>query len=71
MHYVFIDGRGVFHRVRKICLLGSLLLMFDKKLDKNNSLAFIVSLLVSLLVDQVRSLCVLEGPYALLKDIHS
>ena len=33
-------------------------LMFDKKLDSDNSLVFIVSLLVSLITDQVSSLCV-------------
>ena len=46
-------------------------LMFHEKLDKNNSLVFIVSPLVSFMVDQVRCLCVSECPYALLKDVHS
>ena len=44
--------------------------MFGKKLDRGNSLVFIVSPLVSLIVDQVHTLSVLEGPYALLKDVH-
>ena len=46
-------------------------LTLDKTLDRDNSLVFIVLPLISLMVDQVRSLCVSEGLYVLLKDIHS
>ena len=46
-------------------------LMFHEKLGRANSLLFIVSLLVPLIVDQVRRLCVTVCPHALLKDVHS
>ena len=49
-------------------------LMFEKKLDRENSYVFIVSLLVYLMVDQahvVHSLCASEGSYALLNDVQN
>ena len=48
-----------------------LLLMFQKKLNRDNNLIFIVSLLVSSMADQVHRLCFSDGPYALLYHIHS
>ena len=46
-------------------------LMLEKKLDRDNNLTFIKSPLVSLIVDQVHSLCIAEGLCELLKHIHS
>ena len=46
--------------------------MFGNKVNKDNSLVFVVLLLTSVMVDQAGSLFVLsEGPQALLKDIYN
>ena len=75
LQFVF-DGKNVFVWLptgfgKSICY-KVLLLMFDKKPPETTALVvFIVLLLVSLMVDQVHSLCVSEGPYVLVKDVHS
>ena len=48
--------------MKKLVCYEVLPFIFEKKLDKDRSLVFIVSPLVSVMVDQVRSLCVSEGP---------
>ena len=69
------DGKDVFVWLptgfgKSVCY-ELFLLMFHENPDRHNSLVFIVSPLIPLMVDQVRCLCVSECPYALLKDVHS